>query len=76
MNFHESLTNLMHLCFQIIQSEARKDIENGDEWKNDAQTLGAKIFRHIASAQQLSSGLYFEFGENINFNMSITHQYL
>lgn len=67
MSFDESLTKLMYLCFHMIQSEARKDIDNGDEWKNDAQTLGTKIFRHIASAQQLSNGLHFEFGEKYKF---------
>lgn len=67
MNFDENLTNLMHLCFHMIESEAHKDIPKGEEWKNDAQTLGTKIFRHIASAQQLSEGLHFEFGENYKF---------
>ncbi|WP_340053381.1 DUF5677 domain-containing protein [Pseudomonas sp. JAI120] len=67
MNFDQHLTKLMHLCFDMIQSEARKDIARGDEWKNDAQTLGTKIFRHIASAQQISEGLQFDFGNENKF---------
>lgn len=30
--------------------------------KNGAQVLGVKIFRHIATAQQISTGIGFEFG--------------
>ncbi|UGQ30073.1 hypothetical protein [Acinetobacter calcoaceticus] len=30
--------------------------------KNDVQVLGVKIFRHIVTAQQVSTGIGFEFG--------------
>jgi hypothetical protein len=52
----------MNLCFLLIESENGKQLHPGCEWKNDAQVLGVKIFRHIATAQQISAGIGFEFG--------------
>src|SRR5690606_22963436 len=44
------------------ESQNGKPLHPGFEWKNDAQILGVKIFRHIATAQQISTGIEFEFG--------------
>lgn len=62
MNWDADLSKLMDLCFFIIESENGKQLLPGCEWKNDAQVLGVKIFRHIATAQQVSVGIGFEFG--------------
>jgi len=57
----------MHLFFRLVQSEAGKDIAPEVAWKNDAQVLAVKIFRHLASVQHLSSGAQFDYGGISNF---------
>lgn len=48
--------SLIYLFFRLVQSETGRDIVTGMEWKNDAQVLAVKIFRHITSVNQLSFG--------------------
>lgn len=62
MGWDADLSKLMNLCFLLIESQNGKQLPPGSEWKNDAQVLGVKIFRHIATAQQISGGVSFEFG--------------
>lgn len=68
MSWDADLSKLMNLCFLVIESENGKQLLPGSEWKNDAQVLGVKIFRHIATAQQISAGIGFEFGEGQAFS--------
>lgn len=62
------LNKLMALCFKMIESQNGKYIQPGDEWKNDAQSIAIKIFRHVASVQQISSGMSFNFGITERFS--------
>ena len=67
MNWDADLSDLMKLCYLLIQSEARKKITPGAEWKNEAQVLSVKLFRHVATAQQISAGIGFNFGPGQDF---------
>ncbi|MDN0093892.1 DUF5677 domain-containing protein [Yersinia rohdei] len=62
MSWDTDLSKLMRLCFLLIESKNGEQLLPGCEWKNDAQVLSVKIFRHIATAQQISEGIDFEFG--------------
>lgn len=62
MSGDADLSELMRLCFLLIESKNGEQLPLGDEWKNDAQILSIKIFRHIATAQQISAGISFDFG--------------
>lgn len=62
MSWDADLSKLMSLCFLLIESQNGEQLLPGCEWKNDAQVLSVKIFRHIATAQQISAGIGFEFG--------------
>lgn len=57
MSWDHDLTQMMGLFFRIVESEKGKAITPGEEWRNDGQVLAVKIFRHIATAQQISAGL-------------------
>jgi hypothetical protein len=67
MSWDADLTKLMNLCFLLIESQNGKHLPPGLEWTNDAQVLGVKLFRHIATAQQISAGVQFEFGSEHAF---------
>lgn len=67
MSWDVDLSKLMILCFLLIESKNGEKLTPGCEWKNDAQVLGVKIFRHIATAQQISAGIDFEFDEGRTF---------
>ena len=62
MNHDKDLLKLTRLLYYCVQSEAGKEIRPGQNWKNDAQVLGVKLFKHIASVQQISAGISFDFG--------------
>ncbi|MSP37912.1 MAG: hypothetical protein EXR70_05425 [Deltaproteobacteria bacterium] len=47
---------LLDLFIRLVQSQAGKKIETGEEWLNDAQTLSIKLFRHLVSMQTLATG--------------------
>lgn len=68
MSWDADLSKLMRLCFLLIESKNGEQLLPGCEWKNDAQVLSVKIFRHIATAQQISAGIDFEFGEGLIFS--------
>lgn len=61
------LDSLIYLFFCLVQSEADQEITARMAWKNDAQALAVKIFRHIASVKHLSYGLKFEFENKPHF---------
>jgi len=63
MNYDEDLLKLTRLLYDCVQSEAEKEIPPGESWKNEAQVLGVKLFRHITSVQQISAGISFDFGD-------------
>jgi len=56
MTVSEEYEHLLDLFFQLVQSQAGKPIVPGNEWKNDAQTLSIKLFRHLSSMHQLANG--------------------
>lgn len=56
MTLAEEYEQLLDLFFQLVQSQAGKLIKSGEEWKNDAQTLSIKLFRHLASMHTLANG--------------------
>ncbi|HHA1729274.1 TPA: DUF5677 domain-containing protein [Enterobacter hormaechei subsp. xiangfangensis] len=68
MSWDVDLSKLMRLCFLLIESKNGEELIPGCEWKNDAQVLSVKIFRHIATAQQISAGIDFEFDEGRTFS--------
>lgn len=51
---------LLHLFIDLVQSQARKKIVEGEGWMNDAQTLSIKLFRHLVSMQIISTGSTIE----------------
>ncbi|WBG93116.1 DUF5677 domain-containing protein (plasmid) [Pantoea piersonii] len=55
------LPKLMKLFYLLVESQNGEKILSGSEWKNDAQVLSVKFFRHVATAQQISAGMSFEF---------------
>ena len=61
MNLDSGLNDMLLLFARMIDSETGKKIISGEDWKNDGQVLAIKIFRHIATAQQISAGLNVEF---------------
>ena len=56
MTLAEEYEQLLDLFFQLVQSQAGNSIESGNEWKNDAQTLSVKLFRHLASMRAIANG--------------------
>lgn len=67
MNYAEDLEQLTYLTFQLIDSQSGKLNTPESNWKNDGQVLCAKIFRNIASAQQLFHGSLFDYGQGERF---------
>lgn len=61
MSKNEDINELLYLCFLLINSETGKPILKNEEWKNDAQALGVKLFRHITSAQTLTKASTFKY---------------
>jgi len=61
MSSNADLLKLMNLCVLLIESKNGEQFLPGCEWKNDAQVLSVKFFRHIVTAQQISAGISFEF---------------
>lgn len=67
MNNLDDLEHLTYLTFQLIDSEAGKPNTQESNWKNDAQVMCTKIFKHIASVQQLYQGSHFDYGQGESF---------
>ncbi|MEX5593228.1 DUF5677 domain-containing protein [Pseudomonas orientalis] len=68
MNADEDLDKLMLLLYRCIQFTSGMSIPTGDEWKNDAQSLSVKIFRHVVSAQQVSGGVRSDAESGMDFS--------
>lgn len=47
---------LLNLMVKLVESQAGLKIVAGEEWRNDAQTLALKLFRHLVSMHNLSEG--------------------
>lgn len=47
---------LLDLMVRLVESQSGKPISPGEAWRNDAQTLSLKLFRHLVSMQTLSNG--------------------
>lgn len=56
MRYEAEYSTLMELFYQLVESQNGRDIEAGQEWRNDAQVLAVKQFRHLASMQSLAGG--------------------
>jgi hypothetical protein len=54
--YDSDYSTLLDLFIRIVQSQAGKRIETAETWKNDAQTLSLKLFRHLSSMQTLAKG--------------------
>jgi hypothetical protein len=53
---------LLDLFVRLVESQAGRKIEPGDEWLNDAQILATKLFRHLVSMRTLAAGATVEYG--------------
>lgn len=60
MRYEEEFVTLIDLMVELIESKSGRDIEPGQEWLNDAQVLSVKLFRHLASMQNLAHGPMLE----------------
>ena len=56
MRYEAEYSTLMDLFFQLVESQNGRDLEAGQEWRNDAQVLAVKLFRHLASMRYLAGG--------------------
>lgn len=56
MSYSADYSTLLDLFIQLVQSQAGKKIDPGEEWLNDAQTLSLKLFSHLVSMQKLAAG--------------------
>lgn len=54
------LSNLMALAFEVMDSQTGRTIPDDRIWRNDAQILSIKIFRHLYSAIQICKGTDFK----------------
>ena len=57
---HTDYSTLLDLFIRLVQSQAEKKVERGEEWLNDAQTLSVKLFRHLVSMQTIAAGATVE----------------
>lgn len=53
-------STLLDLFIRLVESQAGKKIDSGDEWLNDAQVLATKLFRHLVSMQTVAAGATVE----------------
>lgn len=60
MSQEAEYSTLLELFIRLIESQAGKKIERGDEWLNDAQVLAKKLFYHLVSMQTLAAGEILE----------------
>jgi AraC-like DNA-binding protein len=60
MSCSTDYSTLLDLFIRLVQSQAEKKIEPGEEWLNDAQTLSVKLFRHLVSMQTIAAGATVE----------------
>lgn len=60
MSSDADYSTLLDLFIRLVESQAGKKINAGDEWLNDAQVLATKLFRHLVSMQTLAAGATVE----------------
>jgi hypothetical protein len=60
MTLSQEYKLLLELFFHLVQSQAERTINSGEEWLNNAQTLSIKLFRHLSSMHELSIGSALE----------------
>ena len=56
-------TNLREVFGRLIEAQASIQVEAGEGWKNHAQILLIKIFRHLESIETISEGVHTSVGE-------------
>ena len=59
---------LLRIMVKLVQSQAGRSIDHGNEWLNDAQTLARKLFEHLASLQTLTNVHRVEIGQSHSFD--------
>lgn len=52
----EAYTVLLDIMVRLVESQSGQQIASGEEWRNDAQTLALKLYRHLVSMHNLSEG--------------------
>jgi hypothetical protein len=60
MSHDAEYATLLDLFIQLVEAQAGRRIEPGDEWLNDAQVLATKLFRHLVSMQTIAGGATVE----------------
>ena len=65
MEYEAEFVILKNLLFELIESQNGRSIEPGQEWLNDAQILSIKLFRHLASMQNVANGATMEARNNL-----------
>ena len=60
MTYDAEYSTLLDLFIRLVESQAGKKIEPGEEWLNDAQILATKLFRHLVSMQSVAAGATVE----------------
>lgn len=51
---------LLDLFFELVESQAEKKFEPGQEWMNDAQVLAKKLYQHLISMRLIAEGTTVE----------------
>jgi len=59
---------LLDLLIRLVETKAGQKIEPGDEWRNDAQTLALKLFKHLVSMHALSQGATVEYSNKVQLS--------
>jgi hypothetical protein len=52
----EAYPTLLGLMMRLVDSQAGKNIQPSEVWRNDAQTLALKLFKHLVSMHNLAEG--------------------
>lgn len=52
----EQYPELLGLMIELVNAKAGQPIPDGQAWRNDAQTLAMKLFKHLVSMHNLSGG--------------------
>ena len=55
MNYDADYSTLLYLFIRLVDSQAERKIEPGDEWLKDAEVLANKLFGHLVSMQTLAA---------------------
>lgn len=63
-----SYPQLLQLMVTLINGQAQEQVPAGEAWRDDAQTLAIKLFRHIATMQDLAGGSSVSFADGSTFD--------